>query len=170
MQPQEILKKYFGYDSFRHRQREAVDNILSGRDVLCVMPTGAGKSLCYQVPAMAMDGVSIIISPLISLMKDQVMSLNKNGIPAAYLNSSLTVNQYLKALDYMKQGRYKIVYVAPERLLTPSFLSACREQGAVFIRPPAPVFSPLPDRKTGRIFCKYLLNFCELNRISPSTP
>lgn len=127
MQPQEILKKYFGYDNFRHRQREAVDNILSGRDVLCIMPTGAGKSLCYQVPAMAMDGVSIVISPLISLMKDQVMSLNKNGIPAAYLNSSLTVNQYLKALDYMKRGRYKIVYVAPERLLTSSFLSACRE-------------------------------------------
>lgn len=127
MQPQEILKKYFGYDSFRHRQREAVDNILSGRDVLCIMPTGAGKSLCYQVPAMAMDGVSIVVSPLISLMKDQVMSLNKNGIPAAYLNSSLTVNQYLKALDYMKRGRYKVVYVAPERLLTSSFLSACRE-------------------------------------------
>lgn len=117
-----ILKKYFGYEAFREGQEGLIDSILSGKDVLGIMPTGAGKSICYQVPALMMKGITLVISPLISLMKDQVSSLNQAGISAAYLNSSLTANQYFKALQYAKEGRYPIIYVAPERLLTESFL------------------------------------------------
>ena len=87
-----------------------------------IMPTGAGKSLCYQIPALMMEGITLVVSPLISLMKDQVGSLNQAGVHAAYLNSSLTANQYYKALGYAKQGRYPIIYVAPERLVTEGFL------------------------------------------------
>lgn len=122
MDKYEILKKYFGYDTFREGQELLIDSILSGRDVLGIMPTGAGKSLCYQVPALLMDGITLVISPLISLMKDQVGSLNQAGVHAAFLNSSLTVNQYYKALDLARQGRYPIIYVAPERLVTEEFL------------------------------------------------
>ena len=96
--------------------------VLGGRDVLGIMPTGAGKSVCYQVPALMMEGITIVISPLISLMKDQVGTLNQMGVHAAFLNSSLTAGQYYKALQLAKQGRYKIIYVAPERLETESFL------------------------------------------------
>ena len=124
MTKQEALKTYFGYDSFRPGQETLVDGILSGRDVLGIMPTGAGKSICYQIPALLLPGVTLVISPLISLMKDQVTTLNQAGIHAAYLNSSLTAGQFRTALRYMAQGRYKIVYVAPERLLTDSFLDA----------------------------------------------
>ncbi len=120
----EALKKYFGYDSFRPGQEMLVDGILEGRDVFGIMPTGAGKSLCYQIPALLLPGITLVISPLISLMKDQVTTLNQAGIHAAYLNSSLTPGQFRTALKYMAQGRYKIVYVAPERLLTESFLEA----------------------------------------------
>lgn len=119
---QEILKKYFGYDSFREGQENLIDSILSGKDVLGIMPTGAGKSMVYQIPALMTKGITLVISPLISLMKDQVSSLNQAGISAAYLNSSLTTNQYFKALQYAKAGRYPIIYVAPERLLTEAFL------------------------------------------------
>lgn len=119
----EILKKYFGYDSFRSGQEVLIDSILEGRDVLGIMPTGAGKSLCFQIPALMLDGITLVISPLISLMKDQVGSLNQAGIHAAYLNSSLTVNQYYKALEFARQGRYPIIYVAPERLMTAEFLN-----------------------------------------------
>ena len=121
-----VLKQYFGYTSFRAGQDEATDAILQGRDVLCVMPTGAGKSLCYQVPALLFRGVTLVVSPLISLMKDQVNSLTQNGVRAAYLNSSLTTAQYDKAVENLKRGLYKIVYVAPERLITPAFIDACR--------------------------------------------
>ena len=122
MNKYEILKTYFGYDSFRGAQEILIDSILSGKDVLGIMPTGAGKSLCYQIPALMLDGITLVISPLISLMKDQVGSLNQAGIHAAYLNSSLTPGQYRKALAFARQGRYPIIYVAPERLLTPEFL------------------------------------------------
>lgn len=120
----EVLKKYFGYDSFRPGQEMLVDGILEGRDTLGIMPTGAGKSLCYQVPALLLPGITLVVSPLISLMKDQVAALNAAGIHAAYLNSSLTPGQFGTALRNMVRGQYKIVYVAPERLLTDSFLAA----------------------------------------------
>ena len=126
MNKYEILKTYFGYDSFRGAQEILIDSILSGKDVLGIMPTGAGKSLCYQIPALMLDGITLVISPLISLMKDQVGSLNQAGIHAAYLNSSLTPGQYRKALAFARQGRYPIIYVAPERLLTPEFLDFSR--------------------------------------------
>lgn len=118
----ETLKKYFGYDSFRQGQESLIDGILNGRDVFGIMPTGSGKSLCFQIPALIMEGITLVISPLISLMKDQVATLNQAGIHAAYLNSSLTAAQYYKALDFAKQGRYPIIYVAPERLETEGFL------------------------------------------------
>ena len=116
------LKQYYGYHSFRPGQEPIIDAILSGRDVLAVMPTGAGKSVCYQIPAILSDGITLVISPLISLMKDQVGALNQNGIRAAYLNSSLTPRQFSLALANARDGVYKIIYVAPERLLTDSFL------------------------------------------------
>lgn len=122
MDKYQILKKYFGYDTFREGQEPLIDSILSGRDVLGILPTGAGKSLIYQIPAMLMDGITLVISPLISLMKDQVGSLNQAGIHAAFLNSSLTTGQYYKALALARQGRYPIIYVAPERLVTEEFL------------------------------------------------
>lgn len=121
-----VLKQYFGHSSFRPGQETVVNAILQGRDVLCVMPTGAGKSICYQVPALAFDGITIVVSPLISLMKDQVNALTQNGIRAAYLNSSLTPGQYAKAVANVKNGVYKIIYVAPERLAVSNFLDACR--------------------------------------------
>jgi len=116
------LKQYYGYDHFREGQIPVIEAVLEGRDVLGIMPTGAGKSVCYQVPALMMEGITIVISPLISLMKDQVGTLNQMGVHAAFLNSSLTAGQYYKALQLAKQGRYKIIYVAPERLETESFL------------------------------------------------
>ena len=117
----ETLKKYFGYASFREGQERIVNTILSGRDALAIMPTGAGKSICYQLPALMLPGITIVVSPLISLMQDQVKALNAAGIRAAYINSSLTESQISKALNYAAQGAYKIVYVAPERLETWEF-------------------------------------------------
>ncbi len=118
----DILKQYYGYDDFREGQEELIDAILDGRDVFGIMPTGAGKSVCYQVPALLMEGITLVISPLISLMKDQVRALNEMGVHAAYLNSSLTYNQYKLALANAARGQYKIIYVAPERLETREFL------------------------------------------------
>ena len=119
----DILGKYFGYTSFREGQEILIDNILSNRDVLGIMPTGAGKSLCYQVPALLMPGITLVISPLISLMKDQVQALNQAGIHAAYINSSLSESQISKALKLAAAGQYKIIYVAPERLETYEFMN-----------------------------------------------
>lgn len=122
----QTLKQYFGYDSLRTGQEELINGILAGHDVLGIMPTGAGKSLCYQLPALMLKGITLVISPLISLMSDQVKALNQAGVHAAYINSSLTENQISMALSYASQGRYKIIYVAPERLNTPRFLDfAC---------------------------------------------
>ena len=118
----EILKEYFGYHCFRNGQEPLIDSILKKKDTLGIMPTGAGKSICYQVPALILSGITLVVSPLISLMKDQVGALNQAGIHAAYLNSSLTYNQYRLALSYAKEGKYKIIYVAPERLLTEEFM------------------------------------------------
>ncbi|MBO6140891.1 MAG: DNA helicase RecQ [Ruminococcus sp.] len=118
-----VLSGYFGHSSFREGQEVLVDAVLSGRDALGIMPTGAGKSICYQVPALMMRGITIVVSPLISLMKDQVNALIGCGVRAAYLNSSLTTEQYSRALDLARQGAFSIIYCAPERLLTPSFLN-----------------------------------------------
>lgn len=122
MDKRQVLKQYFGYDDFREGQELLIDSILEGKDTLGIMPTGAGKSMCFQIPALMMDGITLVISPLISLMKDQVGALNQAGIHAAFLNSSLTAGQYYKALQYAKEGRYPIIYVAPERLVTEEFL------------------------------------------------
>ncbi len=119
--PLHIIKTIFGFDEYREGQEEIVNQILSGRDAIGIMPTGAGKSICYQVPALVFSGISIIVSPLISLMKDQVTALNEAGVHAAYINSSLSARQISLALDYAKQGKYRIIYVAPERLETEEF-------------------------------------------------
>ena len=124
----QVLKQFFGYDGFRPGQEKLIDAILSGRDVLGILPTGAGKSICFQIPALMMGGITLVISPLISLMKDQVASLNQAGVHAAYLNSSLTMGQYRKALAFAKEGRYKIIYVAPERLEMPGFQRFAQER------------------------------------------
>ncbi len=122
-----VLKDYFGHDFFRDGQEQIVDALLDGRDALCIMPTGAGKSMCYQIPALLFDGVTIVVSPLISLMKDQVGSLVQSGVPAAYINSSLSYPQFLRVLSNVEHGKYKIIYVAPERLLTDGFLDTCKK-------------------------------------------
>ena len=121
----EKLKEHFGHDGFRNGQKVLVDAILAGRDVLGIMPTGGGKSVCYQLPAMLLDGVTIVISPLISLMKDQIHSLKENGIAAAYINSTLSDAQISAVLERANAGAYKIIYVAPERLVSPRFCDFC---------------------------------------------
>lgn len=124
----ELLKKYYGYTSFRNGQEEIINNILSHRDISAIMPTGAGKSICYQIPALAFEGITLVISPLISLMQDQVRSLISVGVRAAYLNSSLTPKQMDMAIDNARKGVYKIIYVAPERLTTDNFINfACNQ-------------------------------------------
>ena len=123
----EILQKYFGYSQFRGAQEALIDAQTTGRDAFGVMPTGGGKSLCYQIPALMLPGITLVISPLISLMQDQVLALKTAGIPAAYLNSSLTPEQLRAVYRNLRRGMYKIVYVAPERLTGEGFLSLCRE-------------------------------------------
>lgn len=129
----EKLKKYFGYDSFRQGQRELIENILEGRNVLGVLPTGGGKSICYQLPALMADGVSLVISPLISLMKDQVDSLRENGINAGFINSSLDSEKYRKILSDVKKGQIKILYISPERLENEFFRNFIRDIDISFV-------------------------------------
>ncbi len=116
MTPLQALQKYFGYSAFRHQQADIIDNILNGNDVLALMPTGGGKSLCYQLPAVMLNGLTIVISPLIALMKDQVDSLNLNGIPAAFLNSSQTDAEQATITQKLKNNQIKLLYLAPERI------------------------------------------------------
>ncbi len=123
----EVLRTYFGHSGFRPGQETLVDSLLSGRDVLGVMPTGGGKSICYQLPALLLPGLTLVVSPLISLMKDQVMSLGTAGIPAAYLNSSLNAAQISRLYANLRAGAYKILYVAPERLVEERFAALSRE-------------------------------------------
>lgn len=127
MTKHDILKKYFGHNSFRHGQGELIDRILAGQDCLGVMPTGAGKSMCYQIPALLLEGTTIVVSPLISLMKDQVGALRQAGVSAEYINSSLLPHEYFAVLKNISTGRCKILYVAPERLLAEDFLALCRQ-------------------------------------------
>ncbi|RIU95055.1 DNA helicase RecQ [Oceanobacillus picturae] len=123
---QEILQSYFGYESFRPGQKETIQHVLQQRNTLAVMPTGGGKSLCYQVPGMVLDGTAIIISPLISLMKDQVDALQSLGIPATYINSSLTTEEQQQRMQDIAAKRYKFVYVAPERFESSFFINVIR--------------------------------------------
>src|SRR5215208_2513242 len=121
--PASILKNTFGYDTFRPLQSEVIENVLARRDTLAVMPTGGGKSLCYQIPALLFDGLTVVVSPLISLMKDQVEQLRAYGVPALFLNSSLGPQEYLENMEYVKRGEVKLLYVAPETLLSPRLLA-----------------------------------------------
>lgn len=118
-----LLKKHFGYETFRPGQNEIIEHILNGEDILGIMPTGAGKSICYQIPALILPGITIVISPLISLMKDQVDSLNQVGISAAYINSTLTEIEYSQTIQNILSNIYKIIYVAPERLNSDGFIN-----------------------------------------------
>ena len=127
MKLQRQLKQTFGHDAFREGQREMIDAVLSGRDALGIMPTGAGKSICFQLPALMLEGITLVISPLISLMKDQVMALKAMGVAAAYFNSSLTAWQQGEAIRRAKLGAYKIIYVAPERLTSVAFVEFARQ-------------------------------------------
>ena len=117
----EILNKFYGYDDFRKGQKQVVESLLSGKDTVAIMPTGAGKSICFQIPALIFSGVTLVISPLISLMKDQVDSLREQGIAAVYINSSVSRAQLNENLRDIAAGYYKIIYIAPERL-TPEYL------------------------------------------------
>ena len=115
--PKQTLKEIYGYDSFRPGQEPLIRAVLSGRDAMGIMPTGAGKSICFQIPALCMDGLTLVISPLISLMLDQVLALKEYGIRAAFMNSTLTPGQQRTVLSRAAEGAYQIMYVAPERLL-----------------------------------------------------
>src|SRR5579862_8968247 len=114
---QSTLQHYFGYNSFRHNQQEIIENVLAKKDSIVLMPTGGGKSLCYQIPALLLDGVTIVVSPLIALMKDQVDALKLNGIAAAFLNSSQSSYEQSSIINQIKNNQLKLLYVAPERLL-----------------------------------------------------
>ena len=124
--PEQALKILFGYDSFRAGQKSVIDSILTGRDAFAVMPTGAGKSVCYQIPAVLLPGITLVVSPLISLMQDQVKALNEAGVPAAFINSSLSEKDYNETIRRARQGIYKIIYIAPERLVTEGFLALAK--------------------------------------------
>lgn len=132
-QAQEMLKSYFGYDFFRTGQEQAIELILNQQDAVCVMPTGGGKSICYQIPALMFSGTTIVISPLISLMKDQVDTLQQLGIPATFINSSISFTETQQRIDHAKQGKYKLIYVAPERLDHPSFIEELKNMDIPFL-------------------------------------
>ncbi len=127
----DAVARYWGYTSFRPLQREAMDAVLAGRDSIVVLPTGGGKSLCFQAPAVVRHGLAVVVSPLISLMKDQVDTLVGNGVPAGLYNSSLTGDEKATVIAGLRQGRYRLLYVSPERLVGEggesflSLLSSC---------------------------------------------
>src|SRR5262245_23607011 len=131
-----VLERYWGYTSFRPLQREAIDAVLARRDSLVVLPTGGGKSLCFQAPAMLVNGLAVVVSPLISLMKDQVDTLVGNGVPAASFHSALPSDERSRVAAGIREGRYRLLYVAPERLVgegSESFLSLVSRQTVSFI-------------------------------------
>ncbi|MDZ5016571.1 RecQ family ATP-dependent DNA helicase, partial [Clostridium perfringens] len=123
----EVLEKYFGYNSFREGQSEIISNILRGRDSFCIMPTGGGKSICYQIPALILNGITLVISPLISLMKDQVDSINDIGIKAEYINSTQSLDEINEILKRCYDGEVKLLYIAPERLESEYFNKMLRK-------------------------------------------
>src|SRR5215204_589132 len=118
------LQQHFGFAEFREGQLEVITAILEGKDAVVVMPTGSGKSLCYQLPAMVLEGATIVVSPLIALMKDQVDALLTRGLPATFVNSSLDDREQLNRIDGLRRGQYKLIYVAPERFRSSRFLNA----------------------------------------------
>ena len=122
----ELLKIHYGFTSFRPGQERVIDNILAGVDTIVIMPTGGGKSLCYQLPALVLEGVTLVISPLIALMKDQVDGLQKAGIPATFINSSISQAETMSRLEAVKLGQYKLLYIAPERFYSSDFLAALK--------------------------------------------
>ncbi|MEA4827414.1 MAG: DEAD/DEAH box helicase, partial [Clostridium sp.] len=129
----ELLKKYYGYSEFRVGQEKNIDNILNGGDTFAIMPTGAGKSICYQIPALMLEGLTLVISPLISLMKDQVDSLNDMGIKAAYINSTLSQLEVEERIWDARNGGYSLLYVAPERLESENFCEILRSMNISLI-------------------------------------
>ena len=128
IQALEVLKKYYGYTSFRKGQEDIINEIINGNDVLAIMPTGGGKSICYQIPSLILDGITIVISPLISLMKDQVDALKSMGVNAALINSSLNTSQFNAVIDGINNDEYKIIYIAPERLDSYEFVNIIRNK------------------------------------------
>ena len=120
------LRQHFGFDDFREGQREVIGAILEGKDAVVVMPTGSGKSLCYQLPAMMLGGATLVVSPLIALMKDQVDALHARGLPATFINSSIAWREQAARIDALRRHEYKLVYVAPERFRSERFLEALR--------------------------------------------
>lgn len=129
----EVLQRYFGYTQFRDGQQKVIESLLQGSDTLAIMPTGAGKSLAYQIPALLFEGTTIVISPLISLMKDQVDSLQQYGVPATFINSSLSLKEVRSRIDRVASGKYKLLYIAPERLESDSFLSLLESLRVTFL-------------------------------------
>src|SRR2546422_4716334 len=124
MELSEALKEHFGYDTFRKGQEAIVRSVLSGRPTIAILPTGGGKSLCYQLPALLLDGTTVVVSPLVALMKDQVDALRARAIAATFVNSSLPESERQERQSALRRGEYRLVYVAPERFKSPSFLSA----------------------------------------------
>lgn len=133
MDKNEVLRTCFGYDAFRTGQERLIDAILGGRDSLGIMPTGGGKSLCYQIPACMMDGTALVVSPLISFMKDQVEALIENGVSSAFINGTLNDAEYSETLSRARVGEYKLLYIAPERLMMQSTLGLFRGIPVSFI-------------------------------------
>src|SRR2546429_9664865 len=127
MIPQQALKKYFGYDHFRPLQEQIIRDALAGKDVFALLPTGGGKSLCFQLPAMTRSGLTVVVSPLIALMKDQVDALQASGVPATFLNSSLGPGESRPRLRGLHNGEYRLLYVAPERLMLSGFLADLKQ-------------------------------------------
>ena len=128
-----VLKEYFGFAGFRTGQEDVIDSLLGGRDAVGIMPTGAGKSLCFQIPSLLFEGVSLVGSPLISLMNDQVGSLRQSGVEAAFLNSTLTLPQMRTVLRNARAGKYSLLYVAPERLEAEDFLEFAHDASIPFV-------------------------------------
>ena len=127
MTPHQTLQKYFGFDDFRAGQLAIINSILNHQDTLAILPTGGGKSICFQIPGLIMTGTTLVVSPLISLMKDQVDALLKKNIPATYINSSLKSSEIQNRLRQISDQKYEFVYIAPERLQTVQFIKACQQ-------------------------------------------
>ena len=162
----EILSKYWGYDSFRYLQEDIINSILEGNDTLGLMPTGGGKSITFQVPAMAMEGMALVVTPIISLMKDQVDNLLKRKIKAAYLHSGLTTTEKRKVIENCNFGKFKFLYVSPERLQSDSFLDYVRELNVSLIV----VDEAHCISQWGYDFRPSFLKIANLRKILPNTP